>query len=152
MWRHFTLSINKLNTQYWISADTIEKLNSFCFFIYLRHAPSYWSVAMSMICLPEHAVVSLSPGWVDPNVGWLYNQHPASISLSQVVVHWCPQRLLLTNDAVVILLGIHLCQLPKEMEATPSNKRRNLWVVSLAVKLMTSFFHVGQCCLFIQLQ
>jgi len=62
-----------------------------------------------------------SPGWVNPNDGWLYN---CTDPLSQVV-RGCPPGLLQQNgswsNSVVNLLGIHSC-MSSQMEPTPLNK------------------------------
>ena len=76
---------------------------------------------------PERTVVGLPPGWVDPSVVY---QHldppqpggtwaPLRSSAMKWWLKWC------TNDWVVILLVIWSCHVPKEMELTPWNKRRN---------------------------
>jgi len=74
-------------------------------------------------------VVGLPPCSVDSNAGRLYSSivpsQPSGIpapSRSSPIKQWSKQC---TGDFVVILFGIHLCQMPEEMELLQLSKRRN---------------------------
>jgi len=93
-----------------------DKLNYYCFFFSvvcpMRQCCSVDDTSQ------EHTVVSLSPGWVDPDVDWLYISinipHPAGTrpsTRSPPMTGWSEWH---PNDPMVILFRIHGYHMPKE--------------------------------------